>query len=120
MSRHLDRLLACFSLALAVVTILLQRLLHQLLHQSTNIFQAVNIDAATEEQYAAVLADQTREFQAHMAALTRRFHIEMTALTIVVLVTFYVLFKRRGIQGWTRFIVLASATATCIGLFLAW
>jgi hypothetical protein len=116
MSRHLDRLLACFSLVLTVATVLLQRLLHQ----STNIFQPVNIAAASEEQFAAILADQTREFQAHMAALTRRFHIEMTALTIVVLVAFYILFKRRGIQGWTRFIVLASATATAIGLFLAW
>jgi hypothetical protein len=116
MSRHLDRLLACFSLALAVVTILLQRLLHQ----STNIFQAVSISAATEEQYAAILADQTREFQAHMGALTRRSHIEMTALTIGVLVTFFILFKRSGTQGWTRFIILASATATAIGLFLAW
>ncbi len=116
MSRHLDGLLACFSLVLTVVTILLQRLLHQ----STNIFQAVNISAATEEQYRAILADQTREFQAHMAALARPFHLEMTALTIIVLVTFYILFKRRGIQRWARFMILVSATATVIGLFLAW
>lgn len=80
----------------------------------------VDISAASEEQYAAILADQTREFQAHIAALTRRFHLEMTALTIVVLVTFCILFKNRGIRGWTRLIILASATAATVGLFLAW
>jgi hypothetical protein len=111
-SNQTPKLVALVSLALAVVSTVAQRFLYQ----SRHVFQSVSIGGPDDAWIEAELAKQTRQFQGHQRSL----QVEMIAVTAVVCVLLYLLFRQRGITRWTRWVIVASATASLAGLFLAW